>query len=156
MEEMSRPQFTHKRERLITSARRSFSRDLEKFVRGLAHGGDHDDGTPRFKLLYDRRNPVNGFLRFDGSSAEFHDDHPRFLIENAFRRHQFGIQDCCPGGASNRVVSTRNEFDVKNWTSAYTSNRYTHAVVPHCVAPWLRTILLRQINHWLRRSTREF
>ena len=68
-------QFIDDGERLIATSGGGFMSGGEKFVGGLAHGGDDDDGAAVFVLFDDGRNAGNGVAGFDGSAAEFHDNH---------------------------------------------------------------------------------
>ena len=49
-------------------------------VGDLGHGADHDDGLLRQASFDDGGDAVDGFGVFDGSAAEFHDDHRRDFL----------------------------------------------------------------------------
>ncbi len=49
--------------------------DLEQAVGGFAHRGDNHNGPPVEPGFHDSSNALDGLGRFDGGTAEFHDDH---------------------------------------------------------------------------------
>src|SRR5438105_4186209 len=50
-------------------------RDGQQLVRGLAHGGNHDDRMLLGARFHDGGDASDGGGGFDGGTAEFHDDH---------------------------------------------------------------------------------
>jgi len=63
-------------------------RNREQFVGRLAHCGDNHDGLEFHTRFYDGGDTLDGGCGFDGSPAEFHDDHqsssPSECINSAF------------------------------------------------------------------------
>jgi hypothetical protein len=62
-------------QRFVTLAADRAIGDFEQPIGRFAHGRDNYNGPPVEPRFYDSGNALDGLGRFDGGSAEFHDDH---------------------------------------------------------------------------------
>src|SRR5690606_12025802 len=63
----------------------------------------------------------------------------------SFSRQQFGVENGTTRRAANGIVRQRHKLEAQNGAATQAANRGRHALAGVAVAPWLRSINLRQI-----------
>src|SRR5687767_13513027 len=79
----------------------------------------------------------------------------RSSVEHSFGVHQLSIQHGSAGCAPHGVMSAGKKLVIEDGTFPQAADKYGHPVFPLDVAPRLGTVLLRHVDHRVRRSTRE-
>src|SRR5688500_9162103 len=79
----------------------------------------------------------------------------RSSVEHSLRVHQLGIEHGSAGRAPHCVMPTGKELVIEDGALPQTADEYGHSVFALDIATGLRTILLRHVDHRIRRSTGE-